>query len=193
MDGQKQVAGVVLAAGESRRFGGHKQVATLDGRTLLDHVLELATVAGLNPVVAVVPSWLARPRAPDVSSARWISNPQPERGMSHSLRLGFAALPATSQAAVILLADQPTVPADSIRALLTARGAKPIVATRAAGRLAAPVLVERSHFFIVEELAGDIGLREILNANPEWVLAVEVAEHPPDVDTPADLEALRDG
>jgi molybdenum cofactor cytidylyltransferase len=113
--------------------------------------------------------------------------------LSHSLRLGFSALPAGSQAAVILLGDQPTVAPDTIRALLAARGEKPIVATRAGGHLATPVLVERSHFSIVQDLTGDIGLREILATHPEWVLAVEVAAHAPDVDTPADLEALRDG
>jgi molybdenum cofactor cytidylyltransferase len=193
MQGQQHVAAVVLAAGESRRFGGRKQLAELNGRTLLEHVLELARSSGLDPVVAVVPVWLSRPRSTDNRSLRWIRNPHPERGMSHSLRLGFAALPVETEAAVILLGDQPTLAPATILALLVARGEKPVVATRAAGRLAAPVLVERSHFSIVDEPAGDIGLREILDAHPEWVLGLEVAAHPADVDTAADLEALRGG
>jgi molybdenum cofactor cytidylyltransferase len=184
---------VVLAAGESRRFGGRKQLAMLDGRTLLEHVLELARDAGLGLVVVVVPVWLTRPGSMDDPALRWIVNPHPERGMSHSLRLGFAGLPATSEAAVILLGDQPTLSPATLRALLAGRGGKPIVAARAAGRLSAPVLVERSHFAVVQEPDGDIGLREVLDAHPEWVLAVEVGEHPPDVDTPADLAAIRDG
>lgn len=193
MDGRQQVAAVVLAAGESRRFGSRKQLAELDGLTILDHVLGLANTAGLAPVVAVVPVWLNRPGGMHEPSVLWIRNRDPGLGMSHSLRLGFGALPDTSEAAVILLGDQPTVPLASIRALMAARGAKPIVATRAAGRMAAPVLVERTHFSIVEEPAGDIGLREILSAHPELVHTVEVAGHPPDIDTPADLEALRGG
>jgi CTP:molybdopterin cytidylyltransferase MocA len=48
MEGQQLVAAVVLAAGESRRFGGAKQLAELDGRTLLEHVLALADEAGRN-------------------------------------------------------------------------------------------------------------------------------------------------
>jgi CTP:molybdopterin cytidylyltransferase MocA len=188
-----QVAAVVLAAGESRRFGGPKQLAMLDGRTLLEHVLEVAGEAELGPIVVVVPAWLTRPGAMDDPALRWIVNPHPERGMSHSLRLGFAALPATSEAAVILLGDQPTLGPETLRALLAARGQKPIIAAQAAGRLAAPVLLERSHFVVVQEPDGDIGLREILNAHPEVVRAVEVGEHPPDVDTQADLQALRDG
>jgi molybdenum cofactor cytidylyltransferase len=193
MQGRQQVAAVILAAGESRRFGGRKQLAELNGRTLLEHVLELARAVGLDPLVAVVPAWMGQPNDVDELAPRWIANPDPELGMSHSLRLGFEALPPTSQAAVILLGDQPTLAPATIHALLAARGAKPIVATRAAGLLAAPILVERSHFSIVQEPAGDIGLREIIAAHPEWVQAVDVAAHPPDVDTPGDLEALRDG
>ena len=190
MERQHGVAAVVLAAGESRRFGGRKQLAELDGRTLLEHVLELARTAGLDPVVAVVPVWLTRPRTMNDPTLRWVRNPHPERGLSHSLRLGFGALPDETGAAVILLGDQPTISPDTVRALVAARGERPIVATRAAGRLAAPVLVERTHFSVVDEPAGDIGLRELLNAHPEWVLAVEVPEHAPDVDTPADLAGL---
>lgn len=193
MEGRKQVAAVILAAGESRRFGSRKQVAELHGRTLLEHVLELAHVVGLNPVIAVVPVWLDRPPPPRDPSLVWIHNPRPAQGMSLSLRLGFAALPAVNEAAVILLGDQPTVTPASIRALMAARGEEPIIATLATGRMAAPVLVERSHFSMVEELAGDMGLREILHAHPELVRAVEVSAHPPDIDTPADLDALRDG
>jgi molybdenum cofactor cytidylyltransferase len=193
MEGQQRVAAVVLAAGESRRFGSTKQLAELDGQTLLEHVLQLARVAGLDPIVAVVPDWLVRPPGVDDPSLHWIANPHPEQGMSHSLRLGFSALPPGATAAIILLGDQPTVAPEQVRALVGARGAKPIVAARASGRLAAPVLVERSHFAVVQEPIGDIGLREILNAHPELVQEVEVGEHPPDVDTPADLEALRDG
>lgn len=194
MERQQPVAAVVLAAGESRRFGSAKQLAELDGRTLLEHVLSLADAAGLAPIVAVVPVWLTRPRAMDDERLRWVRNPHPERGMSHSLQLGFEALSAGTDAAVILLGDQPTVPPAAIAALIAARGEKPIVATLAAGRLAPPVLIERSHFAVVEQPSGDIGLREVLNDHPEWVAAVELADAIADVDTADDLRALeRDG
>ena len=179
MEQQQPVAAVVLAAGESRRFGGAKQLAELDGRTLLEHVLALADAAGLAPIVAVVPVWLTRPRAMDDERLRWVRNPHPERGMSHSLQLGFEALEAGAEAAVILLGDQPTVPPTAIDALLAARGEKPIVATMIEGHLAPPVLIERSHFDVVRQPGGDIGLREVLNDHPEWVAAVALAApHP---------------
>ena len=187
---RQPVAAVVLAAGESRRFGSAKQLAELEGRTLLEHVLALADAAGLAPIVAVVPVWLTRPAAMRDARLRWVRNPHPERGMSHSLRLGFEALAADTTAAVILLGDQPTLPPAAIAALLAARGEKPIVATMAAGRLAPPVLIERSHFDVVRQPSGDIGLRQVLNDHPEWVAAIELGEPIADVDTTDDLAAL---
>jgi CTP:molybdopterin cytidylyltransferase MocA len=80
-----------------------------------------------------------------------------------------------------------------IAAVVAGRGDRPIVAIRAQGRAAPPVLVERSHFALVAEARGDAGLRVLLAAHPEWVMAVEAADHPPDVDTPADLDRLRGG
>jgi molybdenum cofactor cytidylyltransferase len=190
MEMRQPVAAVVLAAGESRRFGSAKQLAELDGRTLLEHVLALAATAGLAPIVAVVPVWLTRPAAMRDARLRWVRNPHPERGMSHSLRLGFEALSAETTAAVILLGDQPTLPLATIAALLAARGEKPIVATMAAGRLTPPVLIERSHFDVVRQPSGDIGLRQVLNDHPEWVAAIELGEPIADVDTTDDLAAL---
>ena len=110
--------------------------------------------------------------------------------MSHSLKLALEMLPASSSAAVILLGDQPTVPLATIRAVLAARGERPLIVARAAGLDAPPVLLERSQFGLVARASGDAGLRSLLREHPELVCAVEIEAHAPDVDTPDDLEAL---
>lgn len=182
------VAAVILAAGESRRFGSPKQLAQLRGRTLLEHVIVLANAAGLDPVIAVVPAWF-EPLASASDTVMWVRNAHPERGMSESLQLGFAGLPALADAAVILLGDQPTLPLESLASVLGRRGDRPIVAGMIDGHPTPPVLVERSQFGLVHQTSGDRGLRDLVLSNPELVANVEL---PPtaDVDTPQDLRAI---
>jgi molybdenum cofactor cytidylyltransferase len=190
METDQRVAAVILAAGESRRFGSPKQLAVVDGLTLLEHAIALARESGLRPVVAVVPVWLSRPGRLDDEWLRWIRNPYPERGLSLSLRLGLEALGNHSEAAVILLGDQPRVAVETIATLLAARGERPIVATEAGGVLAPPVLIERSQFELAAGLTGDAGLRDVLRQEPDLVRAVAVPAHATDVDMPRDLDRV---
>lgn len=178
---------MVLAAGASRRYGSPKQLVVVDGRTLLEHVIGSATAAGLEPVIVVVPVWLSPPAGLDLAHVRWIRNPFPERGMSLSLRLGLAAVDSAVPAALILLGDQPGIAPHTIAAVVNARGDRPLVAASAEGVLAPPVLIERTHFHLVDELTGDVGLRDLLRENPDLVSGVPVAAHAVDLDSPADL------
>ena len=183
-----RVAAVVLAAGESRRFGSPKQLARFGDRTLLERVLDVAAEAGLKPIVAVVPAWLTPPAGAD-QGIHWIRNAEPQRGMSHSLQLGFAALGVEVGAAVVLLGDQPGLPATSIASVIDRRGSRPIVAGWHDGHPIPPVLVERRKFTVVAETRGDAGLREILQGLGDDVTRVELPASA-DIDTQADLERL---
>ena len=180
---------VILAAGESRRFGSPKQLAMLGDRTLLEHVLELAWRIGLRPVVAVVPIWLSRPASADAGLG-WVRNANPERGLSHSLRLGLGALPPHSTGAMILLGDQPLVEEAHLRAILAARGQRPIIATLSQGLAMPPLLLERAAFALADSLSGDVGLRGLLREQGDRVTGIALAQPAGDVDVPDDLERL---
>jgi CTP:molybdopterin cytidylyltransferase MocA len=184
MPGQQRVAAVILAAGASSRFGAPKQLAPFAGGTMLDAVIDLARGAELGPVIVVAPAALPLP-----ADAVRVPNDDPAAGLSRSVRLGLAAVPARS-AALILLGDQPTVTAWHLERMLGARGAASIVATSAGGVLAPPVLLEPSAFALADRLEGDRGLRDLLRSRPKDVAEVAVIRHPPDVDEPSDLEAL---
>jgi molybdenum cofactor cytidylyltransferase len=187
MHGDRAVAAVVLAAGTSRRYGSPKQLVVVDGWTLVEHVIGSAMEAGLEPVIVVVPVWLSPPPGLDLTDARWIRNAFPERGVSLSLRLGLGAVDSGASAALIMLGDQPGIPPATIAAVLKARGDRPLVAASAGGVLAPPVLIERTHFHLADDLTGDVGLRDLLRENPDLVTSVPVAAHAVDLDTPADL------
>ena len=184
-----QAAAVILAAGASTRFGSPKQVARFGAGSMLEAVIDLAREAGLAPIIAVVPPGLTVPA--DVVA---VSNDSPDKGMSRSLRLGFAAVPDGVDAALVLLGDQPTMAVESVtRVLAAVREDSAVVAAAAGGRLAPPILLMRGAFDLVDQAGGDVGLAPVLARHPELVTRVDVREHPPDVDVPADLASLRVG
>jgi molybdenum cofactor cytidylyltransferase len=198
MEGAHSSTGaVVLAAGRSSRFGGDKLLAHLDGRPLLQHVLDLAAEVGLEPVVVVVGDEAARIE----ESIAWrgetrVRNPAPERGLSSSLRLGLSRLAEVAphaERALVLLGDQPRLAAGQLRALLavTADNSRPIVVPRYAdGRPGNPVLLERVAWSLAADLSGDRGMSQLFEARPQLVRHIDLPGDNPDVDTPADLAAL---
>lgn len=185
MESEERVAALILGAGASSRFGFPKALVRVGSRTMLQAVVDAAVGAGLAPVLAVLPSAIVPP--PHVTAVR---NDAALRGMSHSLRLGLAGLPPDTDAAVVLLVDQPTVDVGLLCRLLGARGPTPVVATRADGVVGPPALLERAAFQLADELTGDVGLRDLLRSDPELVTAIDLGAPLTDVDEPADLERI---
>jgi CTP:molybdopterin cytidylyltransferase MocA len=180
------VAGLVLAAGEGRRFGGPKALVELGGERLVDRAVRVLRDGGCEQVFVV-----AGAAALDVPDAFVVDNTQWTKGMGSSLRTGLAALPAGVDAAVVVLVDTPWIRAEAVRLLIAVhgRGADLAVATYA-GERGHPVLVGRRHWLGVAETAiGEVGAREYLANHPD-VVEVDCTGtgDPGDVDDPADLE-----
>ncbi len=187
---------IVLAAGAGRRFGGGKLLARLDGRPVLQHVLDALAAAGIDdPVVVVGADEPALAAAILWRRARRITNATPERGLSSSLQLGWDAAMAarpSPRAVLVALGDQPRLDPAVVRALLAqpADPARPVVAALHAEGSRNPVRLEPEAGPFVAAAAGDRGLGPLLDAHPELVRMIVVAGSNPDVDRPADLSAL---
>jgi len=187
---------VILAAGASRRMGSPKQLIEIDGRPLLVRAIEAALAAPVWPVVVVLGANAVAIR-PVIGHlpVLVIENPAWSEGMAASIREGVATLrqfSRTLDAAVLALCDQPGFSAATVESLLAAHRAtgRGIVAARYTGRLGAPALFAREHFAALTALTGEEGARDLLNADPARVAAVELPELARDLDTPADLEGL---
>jgi len=187
------IGGLVLAAGAARRFGAPKQLADLDGAPLLEHALRRMSAAPVDRVVVVlgagadeVAAGVDLHGAEPVVCGRW------EEGQSASLACGLAEL-AGCEAVVVTLGDQPRVSPDAIRRVISARNDAAAVRATYNGNPGHPVLLERRLFEQLRNVSGDRGARNLL-------LSVQVLDVPcddlgggEDVDTPAELDALRAG
>lgn len=194
----RSISGIVLAAGAGRRFGGTKQLATIDGDPLVQRAIDALVGAGIEDLVLVVGHDAARVRAAVrlPAAGRVVENHRFADGQATSLAVGLASLGTASEAAIVLLADQPGITADHVRALIDGWGSgagaepAPIVRLRfddAPG----PALLAREVWDEVARLEGDTGARAIAERTPERVGEVRVAGPAPrDVDTREDLAAL---
>ncbi|MFI6305098.1 NTP transferase domain-containing protein [Amycolatopsis thailandensis] len=185
-----EVAGLLLAAGAGRRFGGPKALAVLDGEPFAIRALRVLADAGCAPVRVVLGAAADEVRAllPEpgiaVVAEGW------ESGMGASLRAGLRALEATdAKAAVVLLVDLPGVGAEVVRRV--AAGADENTVARAAydGVPGHPVVLGRRWWpEIVAGASGDKGARDWLKGRPDLrLVACGDLGTGQDVDRPEDL------
>jgi molybdenum cofactor cytidylyltransferase len=126
---------------------------------------------------------------------RFTINPRPQDGQGSSIAIGVAALEPWTRAALVVLGDQPRIPAGLVPALLEAfaRTGKAIVAPSFRGAQGAPVLFASEVFSELAALTGDAGARAVVQARPGRVETVAVdAPMPLDVDTPEDYARLHE-
>ena len=193
----KRVGAVVLAAGQGLRFGGQKLLAPLGDRPLLQHALDAANASSLSPIIVVIGAdaeAVAAGLRP--GRARLVRNPDHASGQASSLRVGLRSLDA-SDAAVVVLGDQPNVTAALLDALVAAQrtSGAPAVVCAQDGRRSPPTLLHRDLWGEVDALRGDTGARDVL-ARRRDVAVFEVADglaRLDDVDTQEDRDRLSRG
>jgi molybdenum cofactor cytidylyltransferase len=189
------VLGVVLAAGGSTRMGRPKQLAELDGRPLLAHVLGMLGQAPVDRVLVALGGAADRVldrvelgRAEPLVVEGWAE------GMGHVLASVLARAGGDWGAVVVLLGDQPLVAAGAVERVVQGwrAGAGPVVTAAYGGRPGHPKLFDRRLLPELLRLTGDAGARDLVATHPEWVHRVEVGDlgSDADIDVEADLERV---
>ena len=185
------ISGIVLAAGASVRFGRTKQLALAAGKPLAQHAVDALADAGVGEIVVVtghdakaVEAALSFP-----PGARVVRNPRFRDGQATSLAAGLHALDDLSEAAVLLVADQPGVTAHEVRLLMQRyRETRARIVRLAYRNGPGPALLSREIYGEAGHLSGDVGARVLIASHPEWLEEVRVdGDAPPDVDLPGDL------
>ena len=179
------IGGLILAAGEGRRFGGTKQLAELRGRPLLEHVATAMT--GVSPRVVVLGHAAEEIRAAvDLHGATPVVCAGWAEGQSASLRCGIEAL-GPVDAVVVVLGDQPGMTAEAIAAVVAADGEEDAVRATYSGTPGHPVLLRRRLLDRAGDLRGDAGFRDLLESAAVREVEVGGLADPADIDTREEL------
>ena len=178
-------------------MGSPKQLLEIAGRPLLERIVAAACASRLDEVVVVLGAGAQGIRdAVDVGRARVIVNERYADGMSTSLRAGVGALSDEVDRAVVILADQPDVDASLIDQLLDTQESSmlPAAALDFDGLLHPPAVLARELWPRIDELQGDVGLRQLLRQHPDRVARIRASRptsHPVDIDTPDDAALFK--
>ena len=185
------IAGIILAAGRSSRFGEPKQLLLWKGHPIIRHVILAAIKAGLDPIVVVVGS--SGQEIEKVISdlpVRIVDNPEWINGVSSSIRVGISSLRRDVGGVVFLQADQPQTSYVLIEKLVQAHQEtlNSIIAPLINGDQGNPVLFDEKVFKDLKMLEGDIGGRALFSQFPVQWLTWQDLNQLFDIDTPDDYK-----
>lgn len=193
--GQRTAVIVLLAAGESRRYGGIKQLADFDGEPMVHRTARIALASGATVLVVtganadVVTAALADLPLVVAHHPAW------RDGMGSSLAAGMRRVQAqfpTASGALLCLADQPLLENAWLAEMLAAHRRRPdhIFATQTDGVPGPPVLFPRDLFHELAQWSGSKGAQAVLLREANRVISFPTPAGI-DVDTPEDLHRAR--
>jgi molybdenum cofactor cytidylyltransferase len=184
---------IVLAAGESRRFGSPKQLVRFEGQLLVQRVIASATELAGSAVTVILGAHAAEVAANlPPSSASILINRTWQEGIGGSIRAAVRRLPGACDGVLILLADQPMVGGHGLARLAAAwrRQPRSIVASHYGSVTGVPAIFPRWCFNDLAALRGDQGARLLIRRYADHVVRLAHPEAAVDIDYPEDLLEL---
>ena len=197
---------LVLAAGQSRRFGDDKRLAKLengqsllmatlqqaasicddiylviraDDQVLRDHILPFSQGVGK----ITIPTHTAQ--------IHWVVAEDAPLGMGHSLSEGVNALINHNiDQCLIFLGDMPYIQLETLKTIAAELDKTTFTIPRVDGHWGHPIGVRSEAFHLLTHLSGDRGAKAVLKRHIEMIQFIDVADQGilRDVDTPQALE-----
>ena len=166
------IPAIVLAAGKSSRMGRPKATLPLDGGdTFLTRIVRTFSAASVEDVIVVVgheADAIVASFADVDLVARFVDNPDYERGQLSSLIAGLRVVDRPGVNAVLMtLVDVPLVSAATIRAVVDRyrQTGAPIVRPVRGDEHGHPVLIDRSLFEAIRRADPAVGAKAVIRAN----------------------------
>lgn len=207
-----RIALIMLAAGNSRRFGGNKLLYEIDGnpmyRYILERLIAVARAVGQGKevsscvletgslknikqemTVTVVTQYEEIEEEARALGVPVYINPHPDEGISSSLKIGLKAN-LDADACLFTVSDQPWLTAGTIRQLITLleTTGKGIACVSSEGRLGNPCIFTKKYYDQLLSITGDRGGKSVITAHRDdtAVLKVEEGKELTDIDVKAE-------
>lgn len=179
------IAAVLLAAGLSTRSRPRNKLLVPSpgdhaARPMVRRSAEILLTSRARSVIVITGHEATEVKAAlDGLDLTLVHNPDYTEGMASSIAVGIAALPDSVSGALIALADMPKLKTATVNALIdTFRDplGRSICLPVHKGKQGNPVLFGRAYFPFLSALTGDRGGKTIVQANPDAVAEVAVAD-----------------
>lgn len=190
---QQSIFAIVLAAGESSRFGSTKQLSEFEGESLVRRAVRLAEdVCRDHTVLVVGNDWKRVLAACGPQRGFFLRNEEFSSGLASSIACGVRSVAHAANAILLLMADQPLITAAHLDALIAHWSGAPenIVVSEYSGTRGPPVIFPARCFESLSKLQGDRGARSVLSDSRYLVSGIGFDAAAIDIDTPADLAKL---
>lgn len=190
---------IILAAGEASRMGQAKQLLKLEGQTLLERCLAKAVALPAEAVVTVLGAHLAQTQPVVEAFDKGVHiaiNPEWANGMGGSVAQGMhqvLALNPSTEAVLVLLADQPLVQVEKLAEMVQfyQANAAEIVASAYHDTFGVPAIFGQAMFDHLLQLKGKTGAKKVMKQHANELISFALPKAAFDVDTPEDFERIK--
>ncbi len=186
---QSNISTIILAAGASTRLGKPKQLVVCQDKSLIRHICDAALQSKVESVYVVLGSQISLIEK-NISDLpiKIIENPHWQTGISSSIRAGIKKLPNTTDAALILLCDQPKVNTSLLNTIIDTyiSTKKQIIACKYGDTIGVPALFDKSLFPELLKLEGDYGAKKVIANHESDRMIIDFPEGIYDIDSPID-------
>ncbi|RYG70512.1 nucleotidyltransferase family protein, partial [bacterium] len=162
---RRQVSAVLLAAGASQRMKSRKQLLEIEGEPMVRRAVKTVLAAEFVSLTVAVATgdWEVEVAIQDlpvtIASVR-----NPLLGQSESIRAGLEKTATTGCDGILFLpCDLPLLTAQHLNALIALyqESESQIVASKYDDIIGTPLIVDKSLWYEVRKLQGDVGIRKI--------------------------------
>lgn len=199
-----KIAMIMLAAGNSRRFGANKLLYEIDGIPMYRHVLEqlddtkkkieniyseYSDIVQLNNLyrnnitakiicnIIVITQYDAIAEAVKTKEIQVLYNPHPEDGISSSVKIGLNAS-LDADAVLFTVSDQPWLTSETICELIHVflNTSKGIACVSCQGKMGNPCIFDRKYYNELLSLEGDKGGKKVIMKHLDDTQVYEIEE-----------------